>query len=297
MKNSYHPYAMTTIFFWSLAYVFTRMALEYFPAAVLGFLRYFIASCALCLVVLILKIKPPAKKDWGWFLLSGATGFFLYMIFFNVGTTTVTASTSSVVIASVPVLTALLARLFFREKLRARQWAAIAIEFAGIAVLTLVGGVFSANMGVLWLLLAAVSLSAYNLIQRKITKKYSALQSSAYSIFAGTCMLAVFIPASVEPAMHAPFLAWFYLIIMGVFSSALAYVCWSKAFEKAEKTSSVSNYMFITPLLTTLLGFLLAGEVPDASTIAGGAVVLFGSILFNWRPNEKSAFEKQKINR
>jgi hypothetical protein len=35
---------MITIFFWSLAYVLTRIALRHYSALPLGFLRYFIAS-------------------------------------------------------------------------------------------------------------------------------------------------------------------------------------------------------------------------------------------------------------
>ena len=31
-KNSFHPYAMVTILFWSLAYVLTRLTLQYFSA-------------------------------------------------------------------------------------------------------------------------------------------------------------------------------------------------------------------------------------------------------------------------
>lgn len=64
--------------------------------------------------------------------------------------------------------------------------------------------------------------------------------------------------------------------MLGIFSSAIAYVAWAKAFAKAKQTSQVSNYMFITPFLTSLLGLLIA-EVPDQSTLVGGTIILFGS--------------------
>ena len=41
-KNSFHPYAMVTIVFWSLAYVLTRLTLQFFSAFSLGFLRYLV---------------------------------------------------------------------------------------------------------------------------------------------------------------------------------------------------------------------------------------------------------------
>ena len=211
-KNSFHIYAMITILFWSLAYVLTRLSLQYFTPFSLGFLRYFIASCTLIIVAVISKIKLPHKKDLPWFMLAGALGFFFYMIAFNQGQKTVTASTGSIVISTVPVLTALI----------------------------------------------------------------------TFSIFFGTILLAVFIQVSVGEAINAPAIQWFYLAILGIFSSAIAYVAWSRAFAKAEQTSQVSNYMFITPFLTSVLGFIIADEVPEPSTIVGGGIILSGVFLFNF---------------
>lgn len=280
-KDSFHPYAAITILFWSLAYVLTRITLEYFSAFSLGFLRYAAASCALLIIVLTAKIKAPKKLDLKWFLLSGFFGFFIYMIVFNKGCETVTAATGSVIIATVPVITAILARLFYREKMSGIQWVATGLEFFGVVVLTLLDSAFSLNSGILWLILAAISLSSYNLLQRKLTKTYSGLQASAYSIFAGTVMLAVFIPNSVREAAGAPPVQLIYIAILGVFSSAIAYATWAQAIKKAKNTASVSNYMFITPFLTALLGFVLAGEMPDMPTIVGGAIIMTGVLIFN----------------
>lgn len=281
-RDSFHPYAMTTIFFWSLAYVFTRLALGHFSPFPLGFLRYFAASCALLTVVLATHMKLPARKDAVWFLLAGATGFFFYMLTFNTGSRTVTASTSSVVIATTPIITALLARLFYREKLTAVQYAAIAVSFLGVVVLTALRGGFSVSLGVLYLLAAAVSLSFYNLIQRRLTKTYPALQSAAFSIFCGTAMLAVFLPGSVTELKTAPPAQVGYILILGILSSAAAYCAWAKAFSKAKSTSSVSNYMFATPFLTTLLALAIAGEPVERPTVLGGLIIIAGLLLFHF---------------
>ena len=297
LSDSFHPYAAATILFWSLAYVLTRMALQYFTAFSLGFLRYATASLALLVIILLKHIKAPKMIDIPWFILSGLSGFFLYMITFNKGCETVTAATSSVIIATVPVLTAVFARIISQERMRGIQWGATAIEFLGVIVLTVLGKSISIGHGIVWLLLAAVALSAYNLLQRKLTRTYSGMQASAHSIFVGTVMLAVFMPDAVEQAQNAPPVQLLYIGILGVFSSAVAYVTWAQAMKKAASTSSVSNYMFITPFLTTLLGFLLAGERPDFPTVAGGAVIMFGLMLFNFggkimdrvSPTEKSA--------
>ncbi len=282
LKDSFHPYAAMTILLWSLAYVLTRLTLQYFSAFSLGFLRYAAASCALLVFILTAKVRTPQKADLKWFLLSGFFGFFLYMIAFNKGCETVTAATSSVIIATAPVITALLARLFYHEKLSCTQWMATAVEFTGVILLSLMNHTFSLNSGLYWLFPAAVSLGVYNLLQRKLTKTYSGLQSATYSIFAGTVMLAAFLPASVQEVRSAPPLQLLYIAILGFFSSAVAYATWAQAIKKTKKVSSVSNYMFVTPFLTTLLGFLLAGERPDLPTVAGGTIILIGVLLFNF---------------
>ena len=281
-KNSFHPYAIITIIFWSLAYVLTRLTLQYFSPFSLGFLRYLIASCTLLLFAVTNKMKLPNRRDLPWFLLAGCMGFFLYMIAFNQGQATVTAATASIVIATAPVITALLAHFVYHERLKPLQWIAIVVEFIGVGVLTLMNNTLSINAGLIWLLLAAVSLSIYNLLQRRLTRKYTALQSCTYSILLGTCLLAVFAPASVREISGVPVIQLIYLAVLGICSSAIAYVSWAKAFSKAKQTSQVSNYMFITPFLTSILGFLLAGEIPDQATISGGSIILFGVFLFNF---------------
>lgn len=279
--NSYHTYAFVTIVFWALAYILTRLALRHFDPLSLGFLRYFTASCVLLAYVVARRIEPPRREDAARFALSGALGFFVYVTAFNKGSATVSASTSSVVIATVPIMTAFLARFAYGEKLLPAQWAAVGVEFAGILILTFSGGVYTINTGLFWLLLAALSLSIYNLLQRKLTVRYSGLCASSYSIFAGTLMLAVFLPSALPQLTSSPAAPLVCVAALGLFSSAVAYVAWSRAIQLAPNTMSVSNYMFLTPFLATIFGFLLGGEYPDRSTITGGAVILAGMLLFN----------------
>ena len=295
MKKSYHFYAIITIIFWALAFVFTRLGLQYFDVYSLSFLRYLVASITLLVIICFIKINRPKKEDIFSFILSGALGFFLYVILFNKGTALVSAATSSIIIATVPVFTALLATFFYKEKLKIYQWIAIGIEFMGILVLTLMNGSFSINEGVLWLLIAALCLASYNILQRKLTKTYSALQASTYSIFFATIMLCIFLPGSINKAIHAPLIQMLYVLILGVFSSAIAYIAWAKAISLAEKTTYVSNYMFVTPFLTTILGFIMINEIPDKATILGGIIILSGLFIFN-KESFLEPFKNKKLS-
>lgn len=280
-KQLYQPYALVTVFCWSLAFVFTRMTLSYFSAASLGFLRYLVASAALMIIAFATKMKPPKLADWPLFFVSGFFGFFLYMIVFNKGLSSVPAATASVVNATVPVITALIAGVVYKEKVRGFQWAAVVIELIGVAVLTVMSGGLSRSGGLVWLFMAALALSSYNILQRKLTQKYTAMQASTYSIFAGTLMLAFFSPTAFRELAAAPAEQYVYVLLLGVFPSAIAYVSWSVAFSKAARTSQVSNYTVLTLFFTALLGIILLNETPNLATLVGGGITLAGVLLFN----------------
>ena len=282
IKNNYHIYALVTIILWALSHIWIRIALEHFSVFSLGFLRYLSASISLIAILFLYKIPLPKKKDLPWFILSGATGFFLYMIFYNMGAKTTTVATSGVILSSAPVFTVLFSVVCLKEKISLRQWLAIAIEFIGIMVITAHDTIFSVNIGILWLLAAALSLSIYNLTQRKLTKTYTALQSTTYSIFAGTILLSVSAKHSFIELKTASMNHISSVLLLGIFASSIAYIAWSKAFEKAQKTAQVSNYMFFMPLMTGILGFLFFGEIPTSSTWIGGSLIILGSYLFNY---------------
>ena len=95
-------------------------------------------------------------------------------------------------------------------------------------------------------------------------------------------MLAVFLPDSVSELRSTPAGQVTYVLVLGVFSSAAAYCAWAKAFSKAKNTSSVTNYMFATPFLTTLLALAIAGERLERPTVIGGFAIIAGLLLFSF---------------
>ena len=101
------------------------------------------------------------------------------------------------------------------------------------------------------------------------------------SIFSGTMMLAIFLPKTINEVPALTLNSILLILIMGIFSSAVAYVSWTKAFEVAENAASVSNYTYITPLLTTVLGLAIAKESLNLSKVFGGLIILSGLLLFN----------------
>jgi len=279
MKN-YKVYSMVTIIIWSMAYILTKIGLKYYSPLGLSVFRYIAASIFFVLVVFVKNVPFPDIKDIPWFFALGATGFSIYVLTFNIGAQSVSVATSSIIIATTPIFTALAARMIFNEKISKIGWSGILIEFIGVIFICLWEGIFSLNIGILWILISAFSFSIYNILQRKLINKYTPIQTTTYSIFAGTIILLAFLPKVLPELETSVWQANVSVIVMGIVCSGIAYLLWSKALYLADKTSDVSNFLFISPLLTTIMGFFTLFEIPSIGTWVGGVIIFLGIILF-----------------
>ena len=154
----------------------------------------------------------------------------------------------------------------------------------GVVLLTVLSGGLTMNSGLIWLMLAVLAMSTYNLLQKHLSKTYPSLTITSFSFVVGAIGLAVFLPGGATRLVAAPLKVYILLLILGCGSSALAYVCWTNAFAKAKQASSVSNYMFINPFISTFFGWLMIGDPIEASAIWGGALIMLGLALFNFGP-------------
>lgn len=278
---NFHFYAFLTVLLWSSAYVFTKLGLEHFSPSSLGFLR-----CLIALAVLRLLIKNkarPAKADWPWLAASGASGFAFYLLAFNKGSTLLNPSACCVIISGSPIITALMARFLFREALTPAGWAASAAAFSGVAVLMLWDNSMEATIGVFWILLAALLISIYNIIQRKLSREREPVVITAYSFLIATIILAWNSPQAYRELASAPGRYLAIVIFLGIFPSALAYCLWVKALALAPNTSLAANYMYLTPLLAVILEYLILAQKPGGGTLIGGGIILGSLALFAWK--------------
>lgn len=278
-------FAFITVFLWSSAFPITKFAAAAFTPNVLGLLRCSLAAVILLVIGRINHIHGPKKTAHiPLFLLSGGMGFSLYMIFFNSGMLTLTSATSSLIIATTPVLTAVGASWLYREKIKPVGWCAIAAAFAGVAVLLLTDtskGGLSGGAGLFWTMAAALVFCCYNLMNRKLLSLgYTAVECVTWSMVCGALWLMPFLGQAVPQMMEAPAYSIIATIYLGAMPSATAYLLWSNAMSLAKKTSDVSNFQFLTPLLSTAMGFAMLGEVPSLMTVAGGLIIIASIVVF-----------------
>ncbi len=274
-------YAGITILLWATVFIFTKAGLRYYDAETLAVIRYILASAGLIVLIFIKKMKKPDLKDIPLFLILGFLGFAFYIITFNRGMVTLNSSTSSVILACSPIIASVLSGIFLKEKVSIFGWMSIIISFLGITVLTLWEGVFKFNTGIFWILLSAVLVATYNVSIRKVTEKYTGMEAAVYSMLAGTLLLIIYLPASILKIGSMSSISFFIVIWLAIPGTVIAYIFWSMALEAADTTGEVTNFMFITPFLATLMGIIFLGEKLTVATVTGGILILSGVIGYS----------------
>lgn len=281
-KIKTHSLAFLTILLWGSAFPFTRFLGDAISSSALCFERCCISAIVLLIIGKICHIRKPfCKKDLLWFFLSGVLGFSAYFMFFNIGLSTLTSATGSIVTTSSPILTAIGLYTIYHERINWIGWISIACAFGGVAVLLLWNGVLSINIGILWMFLCGSVFAGYSVLNRKFAEMgYTAMEVVTYSAVFGAIQTMVFLPDLIHDMANAGLSANLSGIYLSVFPSALAYLSWSKAIAIADRTSEVTNYMFVNPLVAAIIGFIMLREVPDMGTFIGGAIIIASVIVF-----------------
>ena len=110
---------------------------------------------------------------------------------------------------------------------------------------------------------------------------YNALEIVTYSMICGAILLGFWAGDGLHQLAGASVSHIIALNYLGALPSATAYFTWGKAMSYAERTSEVTNFMFVTPLLSTIMGFIILHEVPNAGTFIGGAIIIISIVVFN----------------
>jgi drug/metabolite transporter (DMT)-like permease len=296
MRNEEYALLVVLAAVWGLSYVFYRVGAPLLGPALFVELRVLLAGVVLVGYVAAQgelsqrwrRIRARARDFWVLGVLNAGLPFTLIAI----GELTLPASFASVLNATAPLFSALLAVPLLGQVISARQSGGIALGLLGVVVV--VGAApFALSTAVLvataLTLIAAFSYGLGAVYVRRRMREVDPTDLSMGFLLASTVLVAPFAVVEVPSArVTAP--AVEAVLGIALLSSALAYLIYFRLLQSAGPTSALS-VTFLMPIFGVVWGFLLLGEALGVGLVVGIGVILVGVGLVTARavPQARSA--------
>ena len=291
---------------WGGTFVNTRSLLLDFSALEIMFIRFALAWTALC-GWMFLKDRESVRWMGRWELLFAAMGFsgvFAYQFLENCAIYYTNASNVAILVSIGPIVTALFARLFLKDKaLSLNVIIGSLLAICGAAVVSL-NGVFELAVHPLGDLMALGGMLCWGVYSILIVKAnkcgLSAIAATRKAFgWAIVMMLPVMVWGATESGFYAldgsfsvctdfelnverfsrP-LNCVNLCFLGLCASALAFVFWSKACAELGVVKT-TICLYLEPIIAVVFAVLFLGETVSLMSIIGGAVIAFGVYVAN----------------
>ncbi|MBC3764588.1 DMT family transporter [Neptunicella marina] len=299
MQNQYevrHWYgfflALTTAIMWGVLPVFLKLALQKMDPVTITWYRFMVAALFVFLLLLRQNKLPSLAQLGGqqarWLFIASA-GLIVNYVFYLKGLDYLNPETAQVLIQLAPFLVMLGGIFLYKEKFSRLEWLGAFILFSGMLLFfnnrldELLTSVNRYSLGVLMIILAAVTWAVYGLLQKRLLKSMNAKQLTLIMYTAGVVVLLPFSTLFTVLEMNQlQFLALLFccantIIGYGAFTEAMA--VWH--------ASKVSAVIALAPLVTIFSMSLAVKFWPqyfaqsDINLLAyvGAGLVMLGSIL------------------
>ncbi len=265
---------------WGGSFPFMRAAAGPFGPAPLIFLRLVFAAACLVPFCLATSRRPGQGARPGHLavvaLIMCATPFTLLAF----ASLSLTAGFTSLLNAVTPLMTALVGRAVWRQRLAGPQWLGIFIGIAGVGFLCQ-GSISFKPGGTGWAVVAALAATLCYGVGGQLSKRWLAPldpdTTTAGTMLAGSLWLAI--PGLLtwpEPA-PAP-RAWVAVFLLGAGCTAVAYVLYYRLLKQAGPTQ-VASVTFLVPAFSLVWSALFLGERLSVRMLAAFLVILVGTAL------------------
>ena len=270
--------------------VATRVAVQSVPPLSLAVMRYAQGGLILgvCLLLLARSQLRVRRQDLLTLTVLGTLLFAAFPLLFNAGLRLTEASRGSLMLATVPVWSALLARLSGQERLVTRQIIGLVLATGGVAVAVAERGLDwqghgAALVGDGLILMAALCGAAYGVLVKRISGRYSALTVTTYAMLIGALVL---LPAALAEGLATAVVdldgqTLMLVLFLGVLGGAVLWYLYGFALSTLTPTQA-AVYVNLNPLAAMILATVLLGERVTGPMLLGFAMVLAGVVLMNW---------------
>jgi drug/metabolite transporter (DMT)-like permease len=222
----------------------------------------------------------------------GLVGHFLYQYFFIGGLALTTVANSSLMLATTPVVIALISAAFGQERVGARHWAGAALSLLGIYVVV-GGGVDLGGQGLkgdLMMVAAVLCWAVYTLGSRRLISRHSPVGVTGMSMAIGTL---VYVPV-MWPHVQAvawdavSWRTWVSIVYSSIFALGVAYTIWYAGVRQigSARTSVYSN---VIPIVAMATAVVFLGEPIRLTNLIGATAVLVGVALTRTAPQAAPA--------
>jgi drug/metabolite transporter (DMT)-like permease len=274
--------AITVSVIWGLSFLSTKVALAVMPPMTIAVARFAVAVVVLFPVALFTREDLRFKlRDLPFMVASGLLGTTFYFLCENNGIALITASESSLVIATIPVLTLLVDRALLKTRLRARSYVGAVLSFAGVALIVApsIGGISSPIEGFAFMGGAAVCWVAYALFTKPLSGRYGGLSITLWQSLFGLAGCVPFALAESRGWVGSLSLSvTLNVLYLGLLCSAAGYLLYIVAIDRLGAGAS-SVFLNLVPVVSVVAAFFLLGERLGGLTLSGGAVAIGGVYL------------------
>jgi len=226
-----------------------------------------------------------------WKLLLGASflGVPLQFLIQFKGLSLTTVSHASLMVGTMPVILAVGATFFAKERLHAVGWCCLAVSTTGAALIAL-GGRHSSSAngptlaGDLLVVASLVIALFWVLLNKKLVESHSAIIVTAYGLVSGALMLAVIVPFiyGVPPIHGISAKAWAASAASGLLCTASSTLLWNYGMSQVP-ASQAGVFLNMEPLVGSILGVVLLGETLGPLAWIGGSLILLAAIILTTR--------------
>jgi drug/metabolite transporter (DMT)-like permease len=265
--------------FWGCGFFFGKIALAEMGVGSMVFYRFVFALLAL--LPLLATHRPGLNvREWGTLLFASFLGIPLQFLIQFRGLQLTTVSHAALMVGTMPVILAIGATLFSKERLPALGWAAIGVSSAGGVLIAFSHSSHAAGgdptvRGDLYVVLSLAIALFWILLNKQLMERHSPIVVTAYGLAAGTLMLAIYVPFAYGfPPVHGVSLkAWLALAASGVLCNATTTLFWNWGMTQVP-ASQAGVLLNMEPLIGSLLGVIVLHEKLGAWAYVGGALIL-----------------------
>ncbi|MBT2606430.1 EamA family transporter [Bacillus sp. ISL-53] len=284
---------LLTTFLMGSSFAVVKIGLPYSSPLLLAGLRFTLAGFIMAIIVIFLKRPHPnSRGDWIKMLIIGTfqTAGVMGCIFLSLRT--ITASESSILTFTNPLLVVVFGTIFSQTRYKLYQWIGVLLGLIGVIIT--MGAQLEFKVGILFGILSAV----FWAISTLLAKKWGAISDtwvlSAYQMLFGGFLLLLGSFILEKPFFILNGNSLFILIWLSIMSSIVQFAVWYCLLQKSDP-GKTSAFLFLAPFFGVLTGWALLGEQIYTSLLIGGLFIIIGIYLVNCNFQKENKFVKRAL--